>query len=74
MAIPITPVTGYRQLSQAEIDLMNDAKMLAVHCGEFVEKLKAMPDTDKRWLAIGATELQQGFMAVIRSVARPETF
>lgn len=27
-----------------------------------------------RWLAIGQTDLQQGFMALIRAIARPETF
>ena len=29
---------------------------------------------DPRWLAIGRTHLQEGFMAVIRAIARPETF
>jgi hypothetical protein len=74
-------IAGYRDLSQAEIDLMNEAKALAAQVGEFVEKLKeaSFAETseqvpDQRWLAIGKTELQQGFMAVIRSVAKPTTF
>lgn len=29
---------------------------------------------DPRWFAIGQTDLQKGFMAVIRAIARPETF
>jgi hypothetical protein len=29
---------------------------------------------DPRWLAIGKTDLQKGFMAVIRAIAKPETF
>lgn len=29
---------------------------------------------DQRWISIGATQLQQGFMAVIRGIAQPTTF
>jgi|SoimicmetaTmtHMA_FD_contig_31_13559703_length_941_multi_3_in_0_out_0_2 hypothetical protein len=29
---------------------------------------------DQRWVSIGATQLQQGFMAVIRGIAQPTTF
>lgn len=67
-------IKGYRDLSQAEIDLMNEGKALAEQVGAFVAKLQAHPETDKRWASIGATQLQQGFMAAIRSVARPTTF
>jgi hypothetical protein len=33
-----------------------------------------MVPLDQRWVSIGATELQQGFMAVIRGIAQPTTF
>ena len=33
-------VTGYRQLSEAEVVLMNEGKALAEQVGAFVEKLK----------------------------------
>ncbi len=29
---------------------------------------------DQRWISIGATQLQQGWMAVIRGIAQPTTF
>jgi hypothetical protein len=29
---------------------------------------------EELWLAIGKTDLQKGFMAVIRAIARPSTF
>ncbi len=29
---------------------------------------------DQRWVAIGKTDLQKGFMALIRGIARTETF
>ncbi|WP_431509762.1 DUF7681 family protein [Variovorax sp. DAIF25] len=32
------------------------------------------PFIDQRWVSIGATQLQQGFMAVIRGIAQPSTF
>lgn len=67
-------IKGYRDLSQEEIDLMNEGKALAEQVGAFIEKLKANSATDKRWVAIGATHLQQGFMAAIRGIAQPTTF
>lgn len=67
-------ITGYRDLTQDEIDLMNEGKALAVQVGAFVEKLQAHEHTDKRWVAIGRTNAQTAFMALIRSVAKPTTF
>ena len=67
-------IKGYRDLTQQEIDLMNEGKALAEQVREFTEKVKAVPDIEQRWLSIGVTDLQKGFMAVIRSIARPTTF
>lgn len=67
-------ITGYRDLSQEEIDLMNEGKALAEQCGAYIAKLETHQDTDKRNVALGKTNLQQGFMWAIRGVARPTTF
>lgn len=79
-------ITGYRDLSQEEIDLMNEGKALAEQCGAYIAKLKSFHDSDggcaigsslhldQRWISIGATDLQRGFMAVIRGIAQPTTF
>lgn len=81
-------VTGYRQLSEAEVALMNEGKALAEQCGEYISKLRSYPATppgglpytngdpslDQRWVSIGATDIQRGFMAVIRGIAQPSTF
>lgn len=32
------------------------------------------PTIDQRWVSVGATQLQQGFMAVTRGIAQPESF
>lgn len=67
-------IKGYRDLSQEEIDLMNEGKELAEKCGEFIDKLMAAESTDKRNVSLGKTNLQQGFMWAIRGIAKPETF
>lgn len=78
-------IKGYRDLSQEEIDLMNEGKALAEQCGVYIAKLRAQasvlnpdggkqPALDQRWISIGATDLQRGFMAVIRGIAQPTTF
>jgi hypothetical protein len=67
-------ITGYRDLTQEEIDMMNEGKALAEQCGAFIAKLESIESTDKRSVALGKTSLQQGFMWAIRGVARPSTF
>jgi hypothetical protein len=78
-------VAGYRQLGEEEVALMNEGKALAEQCGAYIAKLRAMPTTpasggpansslDQRWVSIGATDIQRGFMAVIRGIAQPTTF
>jgi len=67
-------IKGYRDLSQEEIDLMNEGKELAEKVGDFIAKLEAVESTDKRAVALGKTNLQQGFMWAIRSVAQPTSF
>lgn len=74
-------ITGYRQLSEAEVALINEGKALAEQCGAFIDKLRANgtgpagePVLDQRWISIGTTDLQRGFMAVIRGIAQPTTF
>ena len=38
------------------------------------EHVGGAPFIDQRWVSIGSTQLQQGFMAVIRGIAQPSTF
>jgi len=67
-------IKGYRQLSDDEQRLINELKELGIDLGKYIEDLEARPPVDKRWVAIGKTHMQQGLMALIRSVAQPETF
>lgn len=67
-------IKGYRELSQEEIDLMNQIKSKGAELGALVEKLRRTPELDQRWVSIGATDLQTGLMALTRSVAKPDFF
>ncbi len=67
-------IKGYRDLTQDEIDLMNEGKELAERVGFYLASVNMTEGVDKRWVSIGKTHLQQGFMAVIRSIAKPATF
>lgn len=67
-------ITGYRELSQQEIDLMNEIKGHGVMIAGLVEKVQGTPETDLRWAAIAKTHLQEGFMALTRAVAKPTSF
>lgn len=67
-------ITGHRQLSESEVALMNEGKALAAACGDYIAKLRAINGLDQRWVSIGATDMQTGFMAAIRGIAQPTTF
>jgi hypothetical protein len=67
-------IKGYRDLSAEEIALMNEAKVMAESVGALVEKIAATPGVDGRWVAIGKTDLQKGFMSLIRGIAQPTSF
>ena len=67
-------IKGYRELSQTEIDLMNKVKAQGLVLDELVRELRSNQVLDQRWVAIGATDLQTGLMALTRSIAKPEFF
>jgi hypothetical protein len=67
-------IKGYRDLTEVEIGAMNDCKQVAVEIGILCDKVGTLTGIDQRWLAIARTDLQKGFMALVRSIAKPETF
>lgn len=77
-------IKGYRELNAAEVALMNQIKQKGAELGELVAQMRAMPNpgdvvptlptTDKRWVSIGATHMQEGLMALTRAVAQPTFF
>ena len=67
-------ISGYRELSQTEIDLINKAKTLGNQVGELIGEIGSLDGVDQRALAIARTELQTGQMWLIRAIAKPVGF
>jgi hypothetical protein len=65
------PVSGYRPQSTAAVDLVNANKELEERCLRVLDTLKTMA-VDQRWLAIGRTHFEEGWMAVNRSIFQPD--
>lgn len=67
-------ITGYHVLSEAEVTVINEVKQIAICVGEVCDQVSTIGGVDHRWLNIARTDLQKGFMALVRSIAKPETF
>lgn len=65
-------IDGYRQMTQAEIDVINLVKRAGTLLLNEYEELALNPLIDRRWLAIAKTDLQTSVMAAVRAVAKPE--
>ncbi|MBA4222224.1 MAG: cyclic nucleotide-binding protein [Methylobacterium sp.] len=65
------PVQGYRPQSGEAVALVNLNKQLEEQVLRALDLLAANPEIDVRWLAIGRTSIEQGFMAVNRAVFKP---
>lgn len=69
-----TLIKGYRDLSQEEINLMNEIKAQGEALGELITKLRNTTGLDQRMVSLAYTDLQTGIMYAVRSVAQPESF
>lgn len=74
-------IKGYGDLSQDEINLINEAKAQGEQLGALIERLEAAEFAqtsdqvpDKRALALAKTNLQQGIMWLVRSIGKPASF
>ena len=66
------PVAGYRPQEPAAVDLVNENKRLEEEVLRALDNMANLPIIiDKRWLAVGRTAIEQGFMAVNRAVFKP---
>lgn len=66
------PVHGYRPQTGHSVSIVNANKVVEEIVLRELDALKGNPDVDQRWLAIGRTHIEQGFMAVNRAVFKPE--
>lgn len=67
-------ITGYRNLTEDEIAMMNDIKRHGAQLEDLVECLRGVEEFDQRWVEEGTMDLQKGIMALVRAVAQPESF
>lgn len=64
-------ISGYRDLSQAEIDAMNEVKGLEAHFNAMIDRLKQVEGIDQRNVSIAQTEGETAFMRAVRAIAQP---
>jgi hypothetical protein len=68
------PVAGYQPQSDVKVGLVNENKRLEEAVLRLLDEYAGggLGDVDKRWLAIGRTHIEQGFMAINRSIFQPQ--
>lgn len=65
------PVPGYRPQPAAAVALVGVNKEMEERILRCLDKLATDDAVDKRWLAIGRTQIEQGFMAINRAIFQP---
>jgi hypothetical protein len=65
------PVAGYRPQTSDKVETVNANKETEEQVLRILDGLAGRPEVDKRWLAIGRTHIETGFMAVNRAVFQP---
>lgn len=66
------PVAGYKETqSEENIAVVNRNKQIEETIMRVCDAMKQNPEFDQRWLAIGRTHLEEGFMFVNRAVFKP---
>lgn len=63
-------IVGYVEQSPAQIETINHLKTQEIEIVGFFNAL-INDNVDKRWTSVAKTHIQQGFMAAVRAVARP---
>lgn len=68
-------ISGYRELDESEIALMNRIKAQEAEIAELAQLVRNItPEGEpRRQLAIAVTAFEEGFMRLVRAVAQPAT-
>lgn len=67
-------IKGYRELTEPEINAMNAVKSEGERLQELIFEMRQNSELDVRWISIAETHLQQGIMAAVRAIAKPDSF
>lgn len=65
------PVSGYKAQPTENVNLVNTNKHLEENILRLLDAYAQEEGVDKRWLALGRTHIEQGFMAINRSIFQP---
>lgn len=65
------PVSGYKPQSEERVALVNRNKEIEEQTLRIFDELHGNPHIDQRWLAIGRTSIESGFMAMNRAIFQP---
>ena len=66
-------ISGYRKLPEDDVAAINAVKEVENALGDMLEVMRGDNSIDQRWLSIARIDLQKGFMALLRSIAKPES-
>ena len=65
-------VKGYTEQTEQKVDWVNMNKVIEESLLRLVDGYFEYDETDKRWLSIAETHFEQGFMALNRSIFKPQ--
>lgn len=72
-------IKGYRDLTEADIALINECKQKGAELAALIDRIEggsvvSEGGPDRRAPNLARTNIQQGFMWLIRSIAKPGSF
>lgn len=68
----MSKIKGHRELTEQDIDQINGMKELEQVLLTCINAMSKVEEFDQRWVSIGRTHIEQGFMALVRAIAKPE--
>ena len=70
--MPVTPIHGYREPTDAALKLVNSNKIAEERLLRAIEQLVAEGVADARWVEISRMHFEQGYMALNRAILQPD--
>lgn len=68
----MTAVKGYTEQTPAKLAMVNANKIVEEGVLRVLDQLRGVEGIDLAWLTIGQRHIEQGFMAVNRSIMQPQ--
>ena len=68
------PIAGYQDISESKLFAVNSLKQAEESVLRALDVIEghAPLATDRRWMAVARTHIQQGFMAAVRGILQPQ--